>query len=86
MIIGIEATRANKAHRTGVEWYAWHVIQELKKQTTRDGNSWILYSKCAGSRAGSKFCRKIGTKFVQRGPFRMDGRSSVFPMNCETQD
>ncbi len=44
MIIGIEATRANKAQKTGVEWYAWHLIQELKAQTSGDGNSWILYS------------------------------------------
>jgi len=44
MLIGIESTRANKPNKTGVEWYAWHVIQELKRQTTGDGNSWILYS------------------------------------------
>jgi glycosyltransferase involved in cell wall biosynthesis len=44
MLIGIEATRANKLKKTGVEWYAWHVIQELKKLTANDGNSWVLYS------------------------------------------
>lgn len=44
MMIGIEATRANKPGKTGVEWYAWHVIQELKKLTVGDGNSWVLYS------------------------------------------
>ena len=44
MLIGIEATRANKLKKTGVEWYAWHVIQELKKLTVNDGNSWVLYS------------------------------------------
>lgn len=44
MLIGIEATRANKPTKTGVEWYAWHVIQELKKLTTNDGNSWVVYS------------------------------------------
>jgi glycosyltransferase involved in cell wall biosynthesis len=44
MMIGIEASRANKAVKTGVEWYAWHVIQELKKITPDDRNSWILYS------------------------------------------
>lgn len=31
MIIGIDASRANTDHRTGTEWYSWHVIQELKK-------------------------------------------------------
>ncbi len=44
MLIGIEASRANKPVRTGVEWYAWHVIQELKKVTTGDPHSWILYT------------------------------------------
>ena len=44
MIIGIEATRANKTAKTGVEWYAWHVIEELKNLTQNDGNSWIMYS------------------------------------------
>jgi glycosyltransferase involved in cell wall biosynthesis len=44
MLIGIEATRANKTVKTGVEWYAWHIIQELKQLTVSDGNSWILYS------------------------------------------
>lgn len=44
MLIGIEASRANKTTKTGVEWYAWHVIQELKKLTSDDPNSWILYT------------------------------------------
>lgn len=44
MNIGIDATRANKPSKTGVEWYAYHVIQELKNLTAGDGNSWILYS------------------------------------------
>ena len=43
-MIGIEATRANKPQKTGVEWYAWHVIQELKKLTVGNPHSWILYS------------------------------------------
>jgi len=34
MVIGLEATRANKKHKTGTEWYAWHMIQELKKINT----------------------------------------------------
>ena len=44
MLIGIDATRANRGSKTGVEWYSWHVIQELKKLTKGDGNSWVLYS------------------------------------------
>jgi glycosyltransferase involved in cell wall biosynthesis len=37
MIIGLEATRANKKFRTGTEWYAWHLLQQFKKidQTNR---------------------------------------------------
>lgn len=31
IIIGIDASRAAKKHKTGTEWYAYHVIQELKK-------------------------------------------------------
>lgn len=31
MIIGIDASRANHEQKTGVEWYAFFVIQELKK-------------------------------------------------------
>ncbi|MFA4871945.1 MAG: glycosyltransferase family 1 protein [Patescibacteria group bacterium] len=34
MVIGIDASRANKQNRTGVEWYSYHVIQELKKMTS----------------------------------------------------
>lgn len=30
-IIGIDASRAAKEYKTGTEWYAYHVIQELKK-------------------------------------------------------
>jgi glycosyltransferase involved in cell wall biosynthesis len=45
MIIGIDASRANKANRTGVEWYAFHLIQELKKLTAKDGNTWVLYTR-----------------------------------------
>ncbi len=48
MLIGIEATRANKNIKTGVEWYAWNVIQALKDVTgvpgKLDSHSWILYA------------------------------------------
>lgn len=29
MIIGIDASRANVAEKTGTEWYSWHLIREL---------------------------------------------------------
>lgn len=44
MIIGIDATRANGAEKTGVGWYAWHVIQEMKKIKT-DNVQFVLYSR-----------------------------------------
>lgn len=31
MKIGIDASRANKQNKTGVEWYSYYLIQELKK-------------------------------------------------------
>lgn len=45
MLIGIDASRANKPQKTGVEWYSFHLIQALKKLTLKDGNSWILYTR-----------------------------------------
>ncbi|MFA5129778.1 MAG: glycosyltransferase family 1 protein [Patescibacteria group bacterium] len=45
MLIGIDASRANKAQKTGVEWYSFHLIQELKKLTVGDKHQWVLYSR-----------------------------------------
>jgi len=36
MLIGIDASRANKPNKTGTEWYSWHLIEELKKITSLD--------------------------------------------------
>ncbi len=36
MIIGIDASRANQEQKTGVEWYAWHIIEGLKKEISED--------------------------------------------------
>src|SRR3989338_2027149 len=35
MIIGIDASRANNEQKTGVGWYAYHIIQELKKTNSQ---------------------------------------------------
>jgi len=43
MKIGIDASRANDEKKTGVGWYAYHVIQQMKKQTPRDVEV-ILYT------------------------------------------
>ena len=42
MKIGIEASRANRVQKTGVEWYALNVIEELKKLTASSNDSWSL--------------------------------------------
>lgn len=44
MKIGIDASRANSAHRTGTEWYSYHVIQELKS-IIPSAYQVVLYSK-----------------------------------------
>ncbi len=44
MLIGIEASRANRPQKTGVEWYAYLLIQELKKLAAAERHSWFLYS------------------------------------------
>ncbi len=43
MIIGIDASRANHDKKTGVEWYAWHVIEQLKMIIPADVQV-VLYS------------------------------------------
>lgn len=44
MVIGIDASRANNAQKTGVEWYAFFLIQELKKIIPDDVKV-VLYSE-----------------------------------------
>lgn len=38
MIVGIDASRANSSEKTGVEWYAWHVIENLKIQSIKNAH------------------------------------------------
>lgn len=42
MLIGIDASRANKPRKTGVEWYSYHLIEELKKIDS--SNRYFLYT------------------------------------------
>ncbi len=44
MKLGIDASRANVQKKTGVEWYAWRIIQELKTIIPADTQV-ILYSR-----------------------------------------
>ncbi len=43
MLIGIDASRANKEIKTGVEWYSYYLIENLKKIDTE--NHYFLYSE-----------------------------------------
>jgi len=43
MLIGIDASRANKIHKTGTEWYSYYLIEHLKKLDSK--NHYFLYSK-----------------------------------------
>lgn len=44
MLIGIDTSRANRPIKTGVEWYSYYLIQELKKIIPRDSARIVLYS------------------------------------------
>jgi glycosyltransferase involved in cell wall biosynthesis len=44
MLVGIDASRANKSEKTGTEWYSYHLVQELKKITDQN-DRFILYSR-----------------------------------------
>lgn len=44
MIIGIDASRANKQHKTGTEWYSYYLIRWLAKLDSV--NQYILYTDC----------------------------------------
>ncbi len=44
MRIGIEASRANRPVKTGVEWYAWHVIQGMKALPEAARHEFWLYT------------------------------------------
>ncbi len=45
MLIGIDASRANKKNKTGIEWYSYHLIQALKKIPLKPGDKFVLYSR-----------------------------------------
>jgi len=65
MIIGIDASRANKPNKTGTEWYSWHLIEELKK-IAPESDSFRLYANSLligelGILTGVKWQEKILT-------------------------
>lgn len=42
MLIGIDASRANKPHKTGTEWYSFYLIREFAQLDNK--NQYILYT------------------------------------------
>ena len=42
MLIGIDASRANRSHRTGTEWYSYYLIRWLAKLDA--DNQYILFT------------------------------------------
>ncbi len=44
MLIGIEASRANRLQKTGVEWYAYRLIQAMKQDPMQNQHAWIMYA------------------------------------------
>lgn len=44
MVIGIDASSANKKEKTGVEWHAFHLIQHLKTRAVEGGDRVVLFS------------------------------------------
>jgi len=44
MLVGIDASRANKIKKTGTEWYSYHLIQAMKK-IVDPKDRFVLYSK-----------------------------------------
>jgi hypothetical protein len=42
MIIGIDASRANRQHKSGTEWYSYYIIRALAQLDSK--NQYILYS------------------------------------------
>lgn len=45
MWIGVEASRANRRERTGVEWYACHVMRELALLPEAQRHQWTAYTE-----------------------------------------
>jgi glycosyltransferase involved in cell wall biosynthesis len=43
-IFGLDASSANQDHKTGVQWYARHLIQQMKNQALAQGERVVLYS------------------------------------------
>ncbi|MBP9762254.1 glycosyltransferase family 4 protein [Patescibacteria group bacterium] len=45
MLIGLEVAQADRSEKTGVDWYAWHVTQALKRTPGQETHTWLMYSR-----------------------------------------
>ncbi len=70
MIIGIDASRANRDHKTGVEWYAYYIIKNLVEMD--HDNDYILYSDKPLKDDLARLCREHSNckEMVLHWPFR----------------
>jgi len=69
MIIGIDASRATKLNKTGVEWYAYHVIENLVKIDSQ--NNFVLYIKDQPDEWLKKIGERANVKIKRlRWPFK----------------
>lgn len=67
MLIGIDASRANVKERTGTEWYAYYIIEEIKKIADPD-DQFILYSKEKLEEPLSRLPRNFSSKILKWPP------------------
>ncbi|MEK7652983.1 MAG: glycosyltransferase family 1 protein [Patescibacteria group bacterium] len=72
MMVGIDASRANKDNKTGTEWYSYYIIQELKKMTP-DNCQVVLYTN-----ASLKGDLSVMPTPPQPSPYKGEGVSLVW--------
>lgn len=68
MLIGIDASRANKQQKTGTEWYSYFLIQEFKKLDSE--NNYLLYTNAKLSVGLEKCPKNFREKLLKWLPVR----------------
>ena len=69
MIIGIDASRANKEKKTGTEWYSYFLIQELKKIDQK--NNYLLYTNSPLKNGLEECPNNFSEKLLSWPPLRL---------------
>ncbi|MFH0840361.1 MAG: glycosyltransferase family 1 protein [bacterium] len=70
MIIGIDASRANRSYKSGTEWYSYYLIRELARLD--DKNQYILYTDEPLKAGLSDLTSASQHKYDQRGHVSFD--------------